>query len=185
VKLDKDDINHMTWIFRRAEERAQKFGIKGVTFHLTQQVVKRIIPAIASTNALVAAACVNEALKYRSRCAYLLNNYFMYMGQQQTGTHSETFQYKRNPDCRHCRPPTIWNVSKDMTLQQLLDRLTDELKLDQPSLASETKFLFESNFVSMYTEQLKQPIHTFFKSGDLLRAMDKQKRTSKILVKYK
>ena len=48
--------------------------------------VKRIIPAIASTNALIAAALVVEALKIATYCGPVLNNYMMYMGQQ--GTHS-------------------------------------------------------------------------------------------------
>jgi len=46
VSLDKDDINHMTWIYKRAEERAKKFSITGVTYNLTMQVVKNIIPAL-------------------------------------------------------------------------------------------------------------------------------------------
>jgi ubiquitin-activating enzyme E1 C len=60
VELDKDDIEHMTWIYNRAVLRASQFDIKGVTFSMTQQVVKNIIPAIASTNALIASACVLE-----------------------------------------------------------------------------------------------------------------------------
>ena len=43
-----------------------------------QGVVKNIIPAIPSTNAVVAAACALETLKMATMCSVGMNNYTMY-----------------------------------------------------------------------------------------------------------
>lgn len=56
--MDTDDPEHIDWLFNKAHRRAQEFNIEGVTWSLTQGVVKNIIPAIASTNAIIAGMSV-------------------------------------------------------------------------------------------------------------------------------
>jgi len=99
-KVDTDSKEDMTWIFEQARERALQYGIPGVDYNLTIGVVKNIIPAIASTNALIAAACSNEALKIMTGCSKSVENYFMFMGQ--TGIYTSTFAYDKKMDCIIC-----------------------------------------------------------------------------------
>lgn len=105
--LDTDDPEHITWLYSKALARAQEFNIPGVTYSMTQGVVKNIIPAIASTNAIVAAACCNEAFKCASNTNPPLGvpdsgngNYMMYTGDDSVYTY--TFEHQKKDDCPIC-----------------------------------------------------------------------------------
>ena len=76
--IDGDDPSHISWIFEKSLERAGQYGIHGVTYRLTQGVVKNIIPAVASTNAVIAAACSTEVFKLATSCCNPLNNYMVF-----------------------------------------------------------------------------------------------------------
>lgn len=103
VKLDMDSPEHTAWLFEKAQSRAEQFGINGVTYRLTQGVVKNIIPAVASTNAIIAAACTNELLKMVSSIAPNFDNYMMYNGT--FGVYTYTYKNEKRPDCPVCGAP--------------------------------------------------------------------------------
>ncbi|KAK2606171.1 NEDD8 activating enzyme [Conoideocrella luteorostrata] len=145
-ELDKDDPEHITWLYQRALKRAQEFGISGVTYSLTQGTIKNIIPAIASTNAIVAAACCNEAFKIATNSAPCLgfeNNYMMYSGNDSIYTY--TFKHEKKGDCPVCggeaRP---LELDPKITLQELLDSfaIRPEAQLKRPSIRAESKTLY-------------------------------------------
>lgn len=52
-------------------------GITGLSYRLVQGVVKNIIPAVASTNAAIAATCATEVFKLATSCSASLNNYMV------------------------------------------------------------------------------------------------------------
>jgi ubiquitin-activating enzyme E1 C len=137
--LDKDDPAHMQWLFQHAKQRADQFGIEGVTYALTLGVSKNIIPAVASTNATVAAACALEAFKLLTACAQSLDNYWMFMGND--GLYAPAERLERNPQCLACGHTSVarpLSVSRGATLQSLIDSLRAEptLQLTAPSLTS-------------------------------------------------
>lgn len=144
--LDTDDPEHISWLYRTALERAKEFNIPGVTYSMTQGVVKNIIPAIASTNAIIAAACCNEALKIATSCAPFLDNYMMYTGDSNaSGLYTYTFAAEKKDDC-----PVCGNLAQDvvidpdLTLEEFLGSLAEraEAQLKKPSIRTEEKTLY-------------------------------------------
>lgn len=143
--LDTDDPEHITWLFQKALARAKEYNIEGVTYSMTQGVVKNIIPAIASTNAIIAAACTNEALKIVTSCAPFLENYMMYTGDSENGLYTYTFSAEKKEDCPVCgQLAQTVHVDPEMTLEDFLAGLAEraEAQLKKPSIRSEAKTLY-------------------------------------------
>lgn len=144
--LDTDDPEHITWLYTKALNRAKEFNITGVTYSMTQGVVKNIIPAIASTNAIIAASCCNEALKIATSCAPFLENYMMYTGDSnEAGLYTYTFAAEKKDDCPVCgNLAQNITVNPESTLEDFLTGLAEraEAQLKKPSIRTEAKTLY-------------------------------------------
>ncbi|KAF3828992.1 hypothetical protein GH733_003256 [Mirounga leonina] len=118
VPLDGDDPDHIQWIFQKSLERASQYNIRGVTYRLTQGVVKRIIPAVASTNAVIAAVCATEVFKIATSAYIPLNNYLVF--NDVDGLYTYTFEAERKENCPACSQlPQNIQFSPSAKLQEM------------------------------------------------------------------
>uniref|UniRef100_A0A669CBS1 NEDD8-activating enzyme E1 catalytic subunit n=1 Tax=Oreochromis niloticus TaxID=8128 RepID=A0A669CBS1_ORENI len=137
MALDGDDPEHIQWVYQKSLERAAEFSITGVTYRLTQGVVKRIIPAVASTNAAIAAACATEVFKIASSAYLPLNNYMVF--NDVDGLYTYTFEAERKENCSACsQVPSDLHFSPSSKLQEVLDYLTESTSLQMKSPAITT-----------------------------------------------
>ncbi|GJQ14449.1 hypothetical protein GpartN1_g6240.t1 [Galdieria partita] len=170
TKVDGDNPEHVKWIFERAQERANQFHIQGVTYRLSQGVIKHIIPAVASTNAIVAASCANEAFKLATYIANPLNNYMLYNGE--SGVYTYAFENERREGCPACgraQPKKIC-VSPKWTLADLIEVLREdtELRVKSPSLTVSSRALYYSSPASLEQatkENLTQHLDCLLEEG--------------------
>ncbi|RAL66881.1 hypothetical protein DID88_007663 [Monilinia fructigena] len=123
-KLDNDDPEHITWLYKKALARAQEFKI----------------PAIASTNAIIAASCCNEAFKIAvstNPALGMQENYMMYSGNDSIYTY--TFKHEKKDDCPVCgNAARSLSIDPNVTLQEFIDSLAHrpEAQLKKPSIRS-------------------------------------------------
>lgn len=130
--VDKDSIEDVTWIYENALKRADSFGIQGVTYQLTLGVIKNVIPAIASTNAIIAASTCLEAIKILSGSSKVLNNNMAYMGHE--GLYCQSTFLERKEGCNICGSKRIeLEVSKSTLLREFIERIKKELNAQEPS----------------------------------------------------
>jgi len=107
--VDKDSVEDITWIFEASKKRAAQFNIEGVTYKKTLGVVKNIIPAIASTNATISAACANETVKILTGMNSLLEGNSFASGEYGMNVHQSNIEKK--PGCPICTLPKEHKVA--------------------------------------------------------------------------
>ncbi|ABN67018.2 predicted protein [Scheffersomyces stipitis CBS 6054] len=169
-KFDADDPESVQWMYETALARAKLFNIQGVTKQLTLGVVKNIIPAIASTNAIIAASCCNEAFKIVTNTNPILNNYMMYAGDESIFTY--TYAHSRRPNCPVCGNMSKKVIAKNWwTLDRFIEEISgkQEIQMSSPSLTTAEKSLYLRNPPNL--EQATRPnlakkFNTLVRAGD-------------------
>uniref|UniRef100_A0AAQ5ZAF0 NEDD8-activating enzyme E1 catalytic subunit n=1 Tax=Amphiprion ocellaris TaxID=80972 RepID=A0AAQ5ZAF0_AMPOC len=152
TSLDGDNPQHIQWVFERSQERAAEFNITGVTYRLTQGVVKRIIPAVASTNAVIAAACATEVFKIATSAYIPLNNYLVF--NDVDGLYTYTFEAERKENCSACsQVPQDLQFPPSAKLQEILEYLTENASLQMKSPAITTTL--EGKNKTLYLQSVK------------------------------
>ncbi|ORX58678.1 hypothetical protein DM01DRAFT_1361821 [Hesseltinella vesiculosa] len=176
VQYDTDNPEHIQWLFETASKRGSEFNITGITYALTQGVVKNIIPAIASTNAVIAAACCNETFKIATMAAPYLNNYMMYTGND--GVYTYTFEHQKKAECPVCGSASMsTTLDPSMTLTELIDWLQEkpDVQLKKPSLRTATQSLYMQAppvLEQATRANLEKPLSSLIDSGDTITITD-------------
>lgn len=177
-KFNADIPEHVKWMYETAVSRAKEFQIEGVTMRLTLGVVKNIIPAIASTNAIIAAAEANEAFKIATKCALSIDNWMMYMGN--FGLYTHTYAQFRKDDCLVCGKVLEVTVDPEWTLEEWLQKLSENpnVQFKKPSLRAGGFSLFIQSPESLRAQTEK---HLPMKLKDLLDDGDQLDITDPVL----
>ncbi len=99
--------------------------------------MKRIIPAVASTNAVIAAACATEVFKLATSCCVLMENYMVFSDTE--GIYTYTYKAEKKDNCIACsRSTTTIDFPEQVTLQQVIDHLKEsaEFQMKNPGVTA-------------------------------------------------
>ncbi|VDN83916.1 unnamed protein product [Brugia pahangi] len=139
--MDTDNMEHVQWVFKAALKRANKYNIKGVDLRLTKGVLKRIIPAVASTNAVIAASCALEALKLASNISCPMQNYLNFTNIE--GAFVGVVELEKRMDCLVCGEQAQYvDIPAKETLRYLLDEIIKRYQLCNPSIQTAKEKLY-------------------------------------------
>jgi ubiquitin-activating enzyme E1 C len=143
---DKDNRKDMEELVAAAQERAKTYNIEGVTFSFAVGVAKGVVPAIAATNGLTAAACCFEALKLLTGASHTMNNALQCVNEE--GQVWQVIANQKRADCAACSEQKIFAVkcAPERTLGHLLRVLRDDEKtqMRDPVVMNGAQCLFKA-----------------------------------------
>lgn len=133
-------------------------------------VTKNVIPAIASTNALIAAVSTNEVFKILSGCNPPLNNYLLYKGGTFIGC--ETALLAKKPTCQACKTrqnrleKLVFKLSHLDNLEKVLGEIKKKFEyLGQPFVNHRGKIILNPGDTQRFEARIKTPLADLIAEG--------------------
>jgi ubiquitin-like 1-activating enzyme E1 B len=128
ITFDKDDEDTLDFVTASANLRSTIFGIETKSRFDIKQMAGNIIPAIATTNAIVAGLCVLQAFKVLRGDFSSTKEVFLSPFAPERLLSSDRFR-EPNPDCPVCSVAQT-RVLVDMSRATLNDLVEDFLRLE-------------------------------------------------------
>lgn len=145
LSWDKDEDLHLDFVVAAANLRAGQFGIPRQSRWTVKSEAGNIIPAIATTNAIVGGLIVTEAVKVLAGKHADLKSTYVYKQPQRKKYLLPTEPDPKNPACYVCNETYIsLKVDTDKTtLQYFINEiLIKDLNFQQPSIMVGDKCVF-------------------------------------------
>ncbi|CRG93394.1 ubiquitin-activating enzyme, putative [Plasmodium gallinaceum] len=168
-KLDKDNENHIKWIYEESKKRAQLFHINNLSYSLTEKVVKNSIPTTISTLMIISSLMITELfniITFRNR----ENNYsdILYVGDN--GIYMYYYKIYKSPNCMICNKKEIkLTFNKIDKLNKLVDFIKTNYNSKNINISSDSSILFISSkyLRKNYEQKLNSTFQQLIDKGEI------------------
>jgi ubiquitin-activating enzyme E1 len=182
VDFDKDIDEHMLVVMAASNLRARNYGIQEADLHTSRGIAGKIIPAIATTTALVTGLVCLELIKTLQekpleafRCTTLNIGFPTYTSFEPQEAAKKTSMVKGN-EWRWNQWDRIEIEDSNITMQGLCDYLKDEYNLDVSMLSCGSSLLL-SDFMpkKKRANRLTYPLREVFEKVSKTEVQSKQR----------
>lgn len=140
LDFDKDDVDTLDFVASAANLRSYIFGIEPKSKFNIKQMAGNIIPAIATTNAIIAGACVLQAFKVL-RSSY--TGPHMFLTTKSADRLMNSYETNPNPTCAVCSVARTSIVVPQATTLGPVVEAVEGLGYEEYSLYSADHLLYE------------------------------------------
>ncbi|CAH6720314.1 ubiquitin-activating enzyme E1-like [[Candida] jaroonii] len=174
ISFDKDDDDTLNFVVSASNLRSSIFGIDVMSKFDIKQIAGNIIPAIATTNAIISGFSDLQSLNYFK--SYELSNQdanTVFVSMKPNRFVARATLASPNPQCASCSLSSrgIMSLSSlDGTLQELIDNIKEFYKYEDISLIlGKNKLIYDFDFEDNVDRSLNS---LGFKSGETLLVQD-------------